>query len=613
MKVLFLTMYDKNGPSSRVRVYQFLKGFIERGLKPEVRPLLKGNVQTMISQLLSTKNAILRLKISFQILVSFLHRFQDVFSARKYDAVVVQKDVLPFGLFWLLRLFNRNIIFEFDDAIWTQTNHSSKSSPLLAMIFWYRRVLFRRIVAGSKAVLAENTYLAAEAGRFSKHVEIISAPVDTVKYLRKETASREKKRKVVIGWLGSPGTTYLLKSLEPILNEICAMHPNIELHNIGGLPLSFSGVKVKNIAWEEHTEVENVSQFDIGLMPLDDSDFNKGRLGYKMIIYQSLSIPIVAQNLGLNKTVVTDGIDGFLVDSKNDWIVAIDKLIRNPQQRIDMGRLGRKNAEQEFDLNVCCDRYTNLIRSVAEPWQVKLARYHPGKRARLEVIMQYFSKQKRYNQCLDVGTGTGALARIYSEVGDLWDYIDPDPIARAEAENLFGEGRINANLKELAGRTYDLITVVDTFFYFPETEKIAHFFSCALKPGGELVVTLSDGSPFRPINRLRERLGIGRNARGYLFEESPDLFRQRMLGYGFEVKYERFFSTVIRELILVFLDLGYVLNRKSSSLTSVKKVSGTAVLALKYMHFLLAPLYWLDKIMVSFVRGYKVFFVFQKP
>lgn len=612
MKVLFLTIYDRNGPSSRVRVYQFLEGFSKRGINPEVRPLLTGEVNLVISQFLTTDSMILRVKICVWIIWAFILRIRDILSAWKYDAVVVQKDVLPFGLYWLLRLVNRNILFEFDDAIWLKTKGNNKSPLILPLIFWYRRRLFRRIVSGAKVVLAENEYLAKECWHYAKRVEVISAPIDTDKYVPAKVIKRQKNSPLVIGWLGSPSTSYLLKSLEPVLNEIGRRNQHVEVHNIGGEPLSFADIQVKNITWEESTEVQNVNCFDIGLMPLDDSDFNKGRLGYKMIVYQSLALPVVAQNRGLNSSIVKDGVNGFLVDCEEDWLKALEQLILNSGIRAQMGKMGRKNTLCKFDLNLCCDRFADLIRSVAETWQVKLARLHPGKRVRLKMIMDYFSKKHPYLQCLDVGTGTGALARIYSSAGKHWDYVDPDPAVRKEAVGLLGEVSLFADLDELKGKTYDLITVVDTFFYFSEPDKIARILADKLNRGGELVVTLSEGAPKRFINRLRESLGIGKEARGFVFEESSEMFCQRMLKCGFKLKYETTCSTFLLELVLLLMDFGLCAQRKSAELTSAKEVRRLEILTLKCLSFLFAPLYCLDKMMNYFVRGYKILFVFHK-
>ncbi len=362
MRVLFLTQYDQNGPSSRIRVYQFIPFLEKLGINCEIKPLLSGSVKELVAELFSAENIFRKALASSQIFWAFIKRYGHVFQARNYDVVVVQKDVLPFGLLWILKFFNPKIIYEFDDAIWEPTPGEKKKTLLMKLVFAYRSSLLKRILKQSAAVLAENSYLAKYAKKFNDDVSIIAAPIDTQKYI---PSKRAKSDDVTIGWVGSPGTTYLLESIQEPLKKILDQHKNIKLMNLGGSPIISNGLKIENVKWSEDSEVSDLQKFDIGLMPLDDTLFNRGRLGYKIILYFSVGIPTVASKIGLNCEVMTDGLNGFLVKSENDWIEALEKLIEDPQLCEKMGKKSRQIAEEQYDVRICADRYADLLLRVA--------------------------------------------------------------------------------------------------------------------------------------------------------------------------------------------------------------------------------------------------------
>lgn len=363
MRVLFLTQYDINGPSSRIRVYQFLPFFEERGVQCTVKPLITGPVKEMLTILLGSKKKWPRIKVCLKIIWCFICRYPEVFSARAYDVVIVQKDVLPFGLYYLLRIVNSNFIYEFDDAIWESSPGVNDKSLILRIIFWYRRRCFLRLVKNAKLVMAENSYLEKFSRRYNNKVEVISAPINTSKYY---PTNAKEDSKIVLGWLGSPMTSYLLELIKEPITVLSKQIENLEFHNIAGLPIAWPGVKVKNLPFLEEKEVEYLSAFDIGLMPLDNAEFNKGRLSYKMLLYASMGLPIVADDIGLNREVVKNGINGFLVSGSNDWVEKLLLLIKNKDLREKMGKEARLLAVNKYDLSVCAEKYVKIVNELSK-------------------------------------------------------------------------------------------------------------------------------------------------------------------------------------------------------------------------------------------------------
>lgn len=341
-------------------MYQFLPNFEKAGLICAVKPLLTKEIKILQSK---NSTTVIKILASFILLKNFLRRYIDVILSFRYDVVIVQKDVLPLGQLSLLKLFNKRIIYEFDDAIW-QPNPATGESLISKLVFKYRRHSLQRILEKSTLVLAENSYLARYSRQFNQNVEIISAPIDIKKY---SPAKKNGGRKgLVIGWLGSPTTKYLLESIERPLSEIGRKYPGICLHNIGGGEVSMKNILVKNIQWREEQEVSELRLFDIGLMPLDDSEFNKGRLGYKIIVYFAMGIPTIASDMALNKEVIKNNKNGFLVKDSSEWIAAIEMLITDKKLRENIGNQGRIEAENKYSLDICAKKYIRLIYHVAQ-------------------------------------------------------------------------------------------------------------------------------------------------------------------------------------------------------------------------------------------------------
>lgn len=362
MRALFLTQYDRNGPSSRIRVYQFISFLEDLGIECKVEPLLTGAVKELIAKLFSSADLIQKVFVCLKIFLAFISRYGHVLKAGRYSVVVVQKDVLPFGLFSILKLINPRIIFEFDDAIWEPTPGEKKKTGLMKLVFKYRSYLLKNILTKSAAILAENSYLEKYAKKYNRDVTVIAAPIDLRKYKRSEGVGEND---ITIGWIGSPSTTYLLESIRAPLNQIVHKHNNVKIVNLGGAPILSNSPRFNNVTWAEDSEVSELQKFDIGLMPLDDTPFNKGRLGYKIIIYLSMGIPTVASKIGLNCEVIDDGVDGILVSSPGEWVKALEKLIINSKLRKEMGKKARQTAQEKYDIQKCAIRYKELLQRVA--------------------------------------------------------------------------------------------------------------------------------------------------------------------------------------------------------------------------------------------------------
>lgn len=620
MKVLFLTQYDINGPSSRIRTYQFLPFYEKQGIHCDVKPLISGPVKEMLTILLNTKNPFKRAWVCLKILGRFMLRYGEVLGAGKYDVVVVQKDVLPFGLQFLLRMVNDNFVYEFDDAIWQPSPDSNEKSILLKIIFRYRRHLFHKLLRTAKVVVAENSYLEKYSKKFNNDVEVISAPIDTDKYVSK---GKKEGGKVVVGWLGSPMTSYLLKMLEKPLNELAKKVPNLEIHNFAGKPMNFSGVNVKNIPWDEQREVEYLSAFDVGVMPLDDIEFNKGRLGYKVILYSSMGIPSVADNVGLNSEIVKNGVTGYLVKGDKEWTDKLLYLIEHPDLRTKMGAEARKFVVRTFDLKICAEKYANIFHRLSgvktkTAWPMIVARYHLGKHSKLSAIESFFNRYpfSERTSALDIGVGTGGLAATYHSHAGQWLNVEPEHRYADVASKLLSEN-VLPSLDDVGSQKFDLIAIIDTLFYFTDPDFFIRKLHNHLNSGGKVLVTLTNGDNTLILNRLRNAQGLGLNARGIAFEESRADVIKRFETIGFRTVYCREFCFPAEEAILLVIDNLVIWARglgKKRQIDQIvdKEINGLSLWLLKISWIILKTLSLLDYPFRPFLTGYRFITVFEK-
>lgn len=364
IEVLFLTQYDETGASSRIRIYQFLQFMPEHNILATIRPLITGDSNKFFKEVSAAQNSFKMLSILIKIAWHFLKRYSNVIEGWSADVVFVQKDVLPFGLLTLLRLRQKNIIYDFDDAIWEENPASSSASFVSAALSWYRRCLLNRILKVSRIVFVDNEYLAHYSRQHCKDVRILSAPIDAMRY--SITRELSKATEVNFGWIGSPSTTYLLEEIVPAL-ELLSGQMKIRLFNIGGLPLKSNIIKIDNIPWSQENELTFLAQMHVGLMPLDDAPFNRGRLGYKMVQYLSAGVPIIAADVGLNRTVVIPDNNGVLYrpGDSADFASNASRLIGDKRMLARCSENAVKMARERYHITVQISLMVNAITTLA--------------------------------------------------------------------------------------------------------------------------------------------------------------------------------------------------------------------------------------------------------
>lgn len=241
-------------------------------------------------------------------------------------------------------------------------------------------------------------------------------------------------------------------------------------------------------------------------------------------------------------------------------------------------------------------------------WPLIILKFHLGKRSKLVEINKYLAKKNPYKDCLDIGTGTGALALGYQRFGERWTYVDNDEIVARQASHLLG-AKIIRDLSLIKGNRFDLITIIDCFYYFDNPDKMITDLRSMLKPGGEILITLTDGDSHRAMNKLRNNTGLGIKARSFLFEESPQMFKRRLRSGGLKISYYKDFSPFLTELLLYFMDIPQKLtfhsDKSFSLLTNREKTSLSKLIFLVVTFPFVYILSLVDFPIRKFLKGYK--------
>ncbi len=354
MRILFIVPYPIEGPSNRLRVSQFLPYLKENGILCKERPFIFSGFY----RILYLKGNHIKKGIFF--LWSLLGRFTDIIRLLKYDIIFIHREACPLGppfFEWIAYKFKKRIIFDFDDAIYLHSK--SRSNNFIDHFKNSNKTAY--IIKISDRVIAGNKFLSDFAMRFNKNVEIIPTCVDTDNYNNNDGNIKDA---LTIGWIGSTTTVEYLNELRNVFIKLAKKYPYLNFKIIGGEFKIDRFHAITNKRWRLEDEVSDLRSMDIGIMPMPDSDWARGKCGFKALLYMSMQIPCVCSSVGVNKEIVQDGINGFLASSEDEWIDKLSHLIDDVELRIRMGRAGRKTVEERFSVKVNAQKYLNIIKTL---------------------------------------------------------------------------------------------------------------------------------------------------------------------------------------------------------------------------------------------------------
>jgi glycosyltransferase involved in cell wall biosynthesis len=295
---------------------------------------------------------------------SYLHRAHDLLRARVGDIIWVYAELFPYLPASFERLVFRSgrpVVYDFDDAFFHQ--YDEHPSPIV------RRALrnkFEALIGGAAACACGNAYLRDYAARFCERTIILPTVVDTDLYRPAGGAEKNGADHLTVGWIGSPSTFKYLRPLLPLLRELVESH-GIRFRAVGAgaaaAGAAFRGMQL--IDWSEAREVAEVQKMDIGIMPLPDEVWARGKSGYKLIQYLACGLPVVASPVGVNSTIVSPGVNGFLAENLEQWRAAILSLMESAELRRAMGEAGRTRVIADYSVAAQAPRFAALLNVVA--------------------------------------------------------------------------------------------------------------------------------------------------------------------------------------------------------------------------------------------------------
>lgn len=361
-KILFIVDHRLNrSPSQRYRFEQYLTFFKQQGF------------EWVLSEIISEKDD----KIFYQskkymaktwvILKSIFIRFNDLKRAKQFDVIFIQREALLIGSSFFEKQFykrHRKIIFDFDDSIWLlDTSPGNKKFEFL------KNPQKTRInIQHAHIVIAGNSYLAEYAKQFHKQVVVIPTTVDTQFHfpIQKVTVEDYKRDgKIIIGWSGSISTIKHFEMAIPALLELDKKYPGrLEFHVMGQGNYTHPVLQVVSKNWNPKTENADLNAFDIGIMPLPDNEWVKGKCGLKGITYMACGTPTIMSAVGVNTQIIQHGENGFLAHTHEEWVRYLSQLIEDVELRHRLGLAGRKTVVEKYSVEANKHHYLEVLKSL---------------------------------------------------------------------------------------------------------------------------------------------------------------------------------------------------------------------------------------------------------
>jgi Glycosyltransferase len=354
MRILLLSRYGRLGASSRIRSYQFLPLLAERGIEVTVAPLLADNY---LQRLYTTGK---RRGVT-ETLRAYLRRSKEIARTRRFDLLWVEGEIFPWFPFWLEHSLTQGIppyVVGYDDAIFYRYN--LHSNPIVRRIYAGK---IEQVMRGARLVIAGNDYLADYAQvSGAQNVAYLPSVVDTDRY---QPSLKKNNSVFTIGWIGTPVTAPFVNGIAAALIAACD-GGSAKTVLVGAGEAASKSLSAEVRPWREDSEIPDIQSFDVGIMPLPDEPFERGKCGYKLIQYMACGLPVIASPVGVNSRIVEHGVNGFLATTHQEWVKAIRALKENPELRTRMGAAGRKKVEREYSLTLAAAKLSSLLRSAVE-------------------------------------------------------------------------------------------------------------------------------------------------------------------------------------------------------------------------------------------------------
>lgn len=356
IRVLGLSLYGQQAASHRVRLSQYQRGLSAAGIDLQIQSLLDDDY---LRRTFTGSRPSLRALIA-----SYWRRIQALRRTDGFDLAILYGEILPLLPGWLERqLLQKPYIYDCDDAFYLKyrTGRLRLLKPFLGD-------KVDRLMESALAVTAGNANLASYASCFNSNVSFFPTVVDTDRFRPEEPArAHPPGQPLTVGWIGSPSTAPYLQLLIEPLEKLGRERP-VRLLVVGGPAPVISGVDVIEHPWILEQEVTLIKQFDLGVMPLPDTPWTRGKCAYKLIQCMACGIPVVASPVGANMDVVHAGC-GLLADTPQQWLGAFQLLASDPALRLRLGTAARQRVEQHYSLRIALPMLIDVIQRAADRLQ----------------------------------------------------------------------------------------------------------------------------------------------------------------------------------------------------------------------------------------------------
>jgi len=347
-RILFLVPYPLHeSPSQRFRFEQYFTVLRSNGHTFTVQNFLNSNNWGVFF-----KSGHTLIKIG-ALIAGFTKRAIVLLKSPMYDFVFIHREAAPLGppIFeWIMaKVLKKKIIYDFDDAIWLTDRQ--QESAILRLAKWRSKV--GSICKWAYKVSCGNEYLCNYAALFNKNVVYNPTTIDTqnLHHRTSNLASNQASDRIRIGWTGSHSTLKYLDEIRLVLHKILQDDPSVEFIVIADRPSTLDiGSRVKFVRWNPESEIKDLLQFDVGIMPLPDDEWAKGKCGFKALQYMALELPAVASPVGVNSRIINHGVNGFLCNTPEEWEGALRKLIEDSELRKKLGINGRRTVVENYSV-----------------------------------------------------------------------------------------------------------------------------------------------------------------------------------------------------------------------------------------------------------------------
>jgi glycosyltransferase involved in cell wall biosynthesis len=368
IRILALSPVPYEGAGCRFRIAHYIPYLATEGIDVTVAPFY----DRQFFRLVYEKRRLARKAWHF--LKQTAARLATVARAGRYDAIWIYREAFPVGpplLEAMLHGLRRPLLYDFDDAVFLP--NTSAANRYVGKLKYVQKI--GRIIGYCDEVIAGNEYLATYARRFNSSVHVIPTSVDTHVFVPR--SGGPSAAAPVVGWIGTPTTAAYLLPLGPVLSAL-SVHTEFTFRMSGAAPLTIPGVRVEFPSWSLEREVELFNTCDIGVYPLPDDDWARGKCGFKAIQFMACGVPVVASPVGVNREIIDDGVNGFLADSAPEWNRKLTRLLADANLRRQIGAAARRTIEERYSLDVNAPRVAGVMRHLVERSRPATAAFAPA-------------------------------------------------------------------------------------------------------------------------------------------------------------------------------------------------------------------------------------------